>query len=246
MDIILLWLTRILIFLAGCAFALFSSCKGGATKLYTRNEILAILSEQSGKEFVIVEKIKTTDFDTKWTVKSRFYAAAPADDQENIFWVYDEVEKHSGLYFPSYSHNSLEDTYAHDCFLQGFDALARERDLPYIYRYRNRAIDVSDHLSQQHLQGGEFCFFINQDNAAETVTAVFEICDKIKEVFPLLNNQQFFLIISFYDESESITDGKMLLGGVYFSPFRPDDFSGEYATADSVLQKISDMCEEPQ
>jgi hypothetical protein len=246
MDIILLWLTRILVFLIGCVFALFSSCKGGDTKLYTRNEILTILSERYGKEFVIVEKLKTTDFDTTWTVKSRFYAAAPTDDQEKIFWVYDEVKKYSGLYFPSYGHNSLQDTYAHDCFLQGFDTLTRERQLSCIYRYKDNTIDVSDHLSQQHLQGGEFCFFINQDNAEETVTAVFEICGELKEEFPLLNHQQFFLIVSFYDESETVIDGKKLLGGVYFSPCKPDYSSGEYATADSVLQKIFEMYEESQ
>ena len=165
MDIILLWLTRILIFLVGFIFALFSSCKGTLTKLYTQDEVLTVLSERYGTEFVIIEKMKTKDFDTKWTVKSRFYAAAPADEPENVFWVYDEVEKYSGLYLPSYSHNSLEDTYAHDCFLRGFDALIKERGLTCIYRYSNNTIEVSDHLSQRHLQGGNFCFFINQNNA---------------------------------------------------------------------------------
>ena len=61
MDLILLWLTRILLFLMGCVVALFSSCKGMSIKLYSQDEILSILSERYGMEFVIVEKIKTDE-----------------------------------------------------------------------------------------------------------------------------------------------------------------------------------------
>ena len=238
MDIILLWLTRILLFLVGCVVALFSSCKGVSIKLYSQDEILSVLSERYGTEFVILEKIKTDDFDSEQTVKSRFYAAAPADEPENVFWVYDEVSRYSGLFLPSYGHNSLEDTYAHDYFLRGFDALARERGLDFIYRSGKKRVNVSDHLAGRHLQGGELCFFINRDNAESIVTEVFEIRDALKREFPLQNNPEFFLAVSFYDEAEEAVDGKWLFGGVYFSPFRPDDFTGEYATVDSVLTEI--------
>lgn len=238
MDLILLWLTRILLFLMGCVVALFSSCKGMSIKLYSQDEILSILSERYGTEFVIVEKIKTDEFDTEQTVKSRFYAAAPADEPDSVFWVYDEISRYSGLFLPSYGHSSLEDTYAHDCFLRGFDALARERGLDFIYRIGKKNVKVSNHLTGRHLQGGSFCFFINRDNAESIVTEVFEICGKLKKEYPLQNNPEFFLTISFHDESEEAVDGKWLFGGAYFSPFRPDDFTGEYATADSVLKEI--------
>ena len=79
---------------------------------------------------------------------------------------------------------------------------------------------------------------INRDNAESIVTEVFEICGKLKKEYPLQNNPEFFLTISFHDESEEAVDGKWLFGGAYFSPFRPDDFTGEYATADSVLKEI--------
>lgn len=205
-----------------------SSC-GAWKPLLTEKEVLSKLSERYGEDFVILETINDCEFTFNSTIRCRLYKAAPAENQEQTFWVHSQLGKYwGGDSLPMSYSCGISDTYAFDYFLERFDALLTENGIEHFFRVNSEKVDMTEHLKNQHLQQGEFVILITQETAEDIVTKILEIREQIADEYPLSNYLEYFsypnlmciqLFITFCDEDYVIADGDLLSSFAYFMPY---------------------------
>lgn len=205
-----------------------SSC-GAWKPLLTEKEVLSKLSEQYGEDFVILETINDCEFIFDSTIRCKLYKAAPAENQEQTFWVHSQLGKYwGGDSLPMSYSRGISDTYAFDYFLERFDELLTENQIEHFFRVNYEKVDITEHLKKPHLQQGEFVIVITQGTAEDIVTKVLEIREQIADEYPLSNYLEYFsypylmsiqLFITFCDENYDIADGDSLSSLAYFMPY---------------------------
>ena len=243
-----------LIFLTGLLFTL-TAC---SPSLYSKNEVLAWLSERyGGTEFVIQETIDGSEYERKDRPKVQLLRVAPAEDQAQAFWVFSAVQLYSRSPLPSYYGHNMEDTYAFDYFLEQFDGFLVENNIYGFFRSANAKVDMAEYLSQAqfHSQGGHFLVYVTQENAADVVQQVFAFMDDFYAAYPyqeILDNLR--LVIYFCDEADPVQDGEdapdlhikrtidykytRIYERTFFYPFEDKT---NYNDAQSVLKAINEL-----
>lgn len=217
-----------------------SSC-GAWKPLLTEKEVLAKLSERYGEDFVILETINDCEFTFNSTIRCRLYKAAPAENQEQTFWVHSQLGKYwGGDSLPMSYSRGISDTYAFDYFLRRFDDLLTENEIEHFFTYKVK-IDIAEHLKNEHLDGGGFVILITQETAEEIVTKVLELREQIAKEYPLSSYLDYFshpaykpinLTIMFCDENSVITDEEYPSSFAYFFPY-----DKEYDENDNIIYR---------
>lgn len=103
---------------------LLTAC-GSFQPLLTEDEVLSLLSERYGMDFVILDTINDCEFAREGTtIRCRLHLAAPVEDMERTFWVHSQLGKYyGGDSLPMRYSRGIEDTFAFDYFLERFDEL---------------------------------------------------------------------------------------------------------------------------
>ena len=235
-----------LIFLAGLLFTL-TAC---APSLYSKNEVLEILSERYGEEFVIMETLNSNLYPSitpsNFAVRSRLYSVALSNDPENVFWVRQEVIKHGGL-FVTYG-RGVDDTLTRDRFLTSFDNFLQENGIQSFFaviseeEFEEKVLE--EYLAEPHLFGGAVYILITEDTAEEIVTQIFDFTDIFYSEYSSKEELKVIhLAIEFYDESKMTKHELYELYESYVSipGFSPYSRYDEDASIDSVLKEINEF-----
>lgn len=233
---------------------LLSSC-GAWRPLLTEKEVLSKLSERYGDDFVILETINNCEFRTNnETIRCRLYLAAPKENQEQTFWVHSTLGKYwGGDSLPMRYSSGISDTYAFDYFLERFDTLLTEREMDHFFRADSKKVDLTEHLKNRHLQGGNFVIPLTQETAEDIATEVLEILEQIAGEYPLSDYLDYYsypysmpirLSIIFCDENHVIGEGESLYSFSVFMPYeKKNDEDGNVIYQDSVESILKDINE---
>ena len=236
-----------LILITNLLFAL-TAC---APSLYSENEVLEILSEQYGEDFVIIETLNSNLYSitpSNFSVKSKLYSAAPSSNPENIFWVRQDVIKHGGL-FVTYE-NAVEDTLTFDCFLKCLDNFLQENQINSFFTIgNNEEKELAEYLAEPHLQGGRIYVSITENTAEEIVTQIFNFTDAFYAEYPSKDRFHFTrLAICFYDDSkiarQELDESYLSLDKLYLSlPLYGlyDPYYEDETDIDSMMKEINEF-----
>ena len=184
----------------GMLFSL-TSC---APSLWDKEEVLEILTDRYGEEFVIVETLKEDLPHSSDIFKSKSYTVAPKDDPSNLFWVQQGVVKMGGI-FVTYYH-TLEDTLPFDYFVRQFYDFLQENQICFLVKKNDVEIDVSEYLSHPHPQGGIFFVFFTEDTAEDVVNQVFDFTENLDTERFRDEIKYMRIVLCFLDESKLIND----------------------------------------
>ncbi len=206
-----------------------------APSLWDENDVLEILTERYGEEFVIVETLKEDLPHSSDIVKSKSYAVAPKDDPSNLFWVQQGVFKMGGV-FVTYYH-TLEDTLPFDYFVKQFYEFLQENQICFLVETDDVEIDVSEYLSLPHTQGGIFFIFFTEDTAEDVVNQVFDFTESL-DVERFHDEMKYMrIVLCFLDESKLINDE---VDEMMMPCFYPYDENLRHNDRESVLAKINE------
>ncbi len=231
-------MTALIRYLIGIVFGvgMLFSLTACAPPLWDEEKILEILTKRYESEFVIVETLKDDLTHSSNVLKSKLYAVAPKDDPSNIFWVQQEVVKDGGI-FVTYGH-VVEDTLTFDYFVKQLHNFLQEKNISFYYEIQNVEIDVSEHLSQPHGQGGSFFVFFTEDTAEDIVNQIFDFTENLDMECFHDEIKDMRILILFLDESKLINnevDSMMLPPRFY-----PYDENLRHNDRESVLAEINE------
>ena len=212
-----------------------------APSLYSKNEVLEILSERYGEEFVIIETLNdklSLVAPSSDLVKEEVYSVAPNSDSASIFWVQQEVTKRGGV-FVTYAHG-VEDTLTFDYFVKSFCSFLQTNKIDSFFAVGHEEIEVIEYLAEPHLQGGIIYIYITEESTAEIVTQVFNFIDTLYDEYPSKDEfKKIHLGIRFYDKSK-ITRHELFKSSLFIPTYRLyDPYDEDKTDIASMLEEIN-------
>ncbi|MCM1235855.1 MAG: hypothetical protein NC489_37665 [Ruminococcus flavefaciens] len=212
-----------------------------APSLYSKNEVLEILSERYGEEFVIVETLNNKlplVAPSSDLVKEEVYSVASSSDPANVFWVQQEVAKRGGL-FVTYA-RGVEDTLTFDYFLRSFCSFLQTNKIDSFFAVGHEEIEVIEYLTEPHLQGGIIYIYITEETAPEIVTKIFDFINTLYDEYPSKDEfKKIHLGIRFYDKSK-ITRHELYESSLYTPTYRLyDPYDEDETDIASMLEDIN-------
>lgn len=212
-----------------------------APSLYSKNEVLEILSERYGMDFVIVETLSSNFCSAPPSsdlLKKEIYSVASSSDLTNVFFVQQEVTKRGGL-FVTYA-RGVEDTLTFDYFLKSFCNFLEANKIDSFFTVGYEEIDVIEHLSEPHLQGGIIYIYITEETAVEVVTQIFNFTNTFYDEYSSKDEfNKIHLGICFYDKSK-IPRHELYKSSLFMPTYRLYNPYDENETdIDSMLKDIN-------
>lgn len=225
-----------ILFGAGILLSL-TSC---APPFFSEEEVLEILSERYGEEFVIIETLnnKCSSATSSGVVKRKLYSAALSNNPTNIFWVQQSITKYGGL-FATYG-RGVEDTLLFDYFLESFYGFLQTNKIDSFFVVGYEEKELVHFLAEPHLQGGMIYIYITEETATEIVTTIFDFLDDFYEKYPSKDEfHEMHLGIGFYDKSK-ITRQELYESAMFIPSYGLYDYYGKDATdIASLLENIN-------
>jgi len=166
--------------------------------LFSEEEVLEILSERYGSEFVVTETLENNLPRKPEIVASKLYAVASYYEPANTFWVQQNVVKSGGI-FVSYG-LTVDDTLASDYLIKQFSDFLLENEIHFLFRKNDIERNVSEYLTQPHTRGGVFVVFFTKNTVEDIVNQVFDFTESLDTECFNEEIKRTRVVVSFCDE----------------------------------------------